>query len=354
MESESQREPENRYGRPHGDDRRLPSRGICRVAPLLSILLAALPARVSEAQDCETNPGGIYQTFPASGSRSVPRDGEVRVDWCQTVDPLIDPSATRLLSDRGGALAGCNCSAGEECVALGFEERCATEVEVDLESGAAHALLRSVTGLEPISTYFIEAPEPSGVTLLSFSTVPVSGSWDGFDRGAPTFEGITSIRIRGCGGDYPSNPACPRDVDEQGFAALLQAEAARDDVGRINVEYRAFLVREGEELLLGESRGDGADDVSMTVFVPDSELLDSERENLCFRMTARDFYGNETDTERTLCEETPEYSPFGSLCRVSPEAGGDRGWPLLGVLLLLALARACSARNLARKGSRSL
>jgi MYXO-CTERM domain-containing protein len=81
----------------------------------------------------------------------------------------------------------------------------------------------------------------------------------------------------------------------------------------------------------------------MTVFVPTEELAGSEWERMCFAMTARDFYGHETPDEvtpaDTVCDTTPEYSPFGSLCAVATGHGSADGWPASIALALVALFR---------------
>jgi hypothetical protein len=304
--------------------------------PLLFVLDVA-PAR---AQSCEATPGALIETYPASGSRGVPLNGLVRLTYCAEDEPTVDRSAARLLRDNGAAEAGCVCASGEECLDVGVRSRCLQAVPVIVAVLDERVELRAERPLQPMTTYVIEAPEPTGEARLSFTTGSV------IDEAAPAFEGIESIRISGCGQGFAANVACPSS-GEEGFVSILQAPAASDDAGSVNIDYRAFQIRENERIERGRVRGDGAQDVTISVFIPASELTASEWERICFTMTARDLYGFESASERTVCELTPEYSPFGSACAATPRRGAPVALPLSVVLLVgfLAVMRRGRARN---------
>jgi hypothetical protein len=298
-------------------------------------MLAALTPGPAGAQSCETGPGEVLETFPASGSRDVPRNGLVEVRYCPSDEPLVDFNAVRLLRDAGRAEAGCTCPFGMECQQVSGEDRCLEEALVTRHVEGGVVRLETAVTLAPVATYVIEAPEPAGVMRLTYAT----GST--IDSSPPEFDGLADVRILGCGSGYASDPACPANGD--GFAVVLRAPAAIDGVGRVNLEYDAFQVRDEVEIERGTTRGDGTDDATMTVFVPTEELAGSEWERMCFAMTARDFYGHETPDEvtpaDTVCDTTPEYSPFGSLCAVATGHGSADGWPASIALALVALFR---------------
>lgn len=308
----------------------------CSFLPALLCTLAAIVwSPPSAAQSCQTNPGSIHQTFPASNSRDVPRNGLVVVSYCPTDGPigdLVNLEDVRLLRDRGGGGEACDCvEAGAECLPVADENRCLMRVETTRVIAGFEVRLLSADQLAPRTVYVIEAPQPAGVSRLRFVT------GDSSDNAPPLFDGITEVEIEGCGGGRPSAPACPPESQgDEGFLAVIQAEAGRDEVGRVNLEYRAFQVRDDELIERGRVRGDGTDNVTLSVYIPAEELNDNEWERLCFAMSALDPYGHEQLPDVTICEQTPEYSPFGSLCAAAPGRCSADLWPALlvwGILL---------------------
>jgi hypothetical protein len=169
------------------------------------------------------------------------------------------------------------------------------------------------TQLRRLAEYLIEAPELSGVAHISFRT------GDTLDEEPPRFDGVQEVSVVGCGPDYGSSAVCPRDNgDGPGFVAILTARAAHDAAGAVNVQYDAWQVRGDDRISRGSMRGDGVSDITMSVFIPASELSDSEWERLCFVMNARDPYGQQSAPSEPLCVLTPEFSPFASACGISP------------------------------------
>jgi hypothetical protein len=296
------------------------------------------------AQNCDVNPDTVIETFPASGSHGVPRNGVVTLLYCSALEPLIDRTETRLLRDLGDGGDLCVCEGGAECLEVGLLQRCVEEVAATVSVEDDTVRLETEEPLEALTTYVVEAPEPDGPLRFTFTTSSV------IDDGAPEFAGLASVRIIGCGEGYPANAACPTDQGWDGFIAILEASAATDDAGPVNVEYRAAQVRGEERIERGRVRGDGASDVTLTVQIPSAELEDSDWEQLCFSMSARDPYGHESAPSAPFCEHTPEYSPFGDLCAASP--GPVPGWrgaaslaPALALLVALILFRAASRRS---------
>ena len=96
--------------------------------------------------------------------------------------------------------------------------------------------------------------------------------------------------------------------------AVVSAAAARDDAGAVNVEYVVLQARDQQLIERARARGDGAEEVIISAFLPHEELTTRERERLCFAMHARDPYGHETTPDHEACAETPEHSPFGNAC----------------------------------------
>jgi MYXO-CTERM domain-containing protein len=286
-------------------------------------MLILASGRSASAQECETNPGGVLQTFPASNSHGVPRNGLVVVRYCPSEEPLVDRRATRLLGDVG---EGCACSAGAECLVVSGEERCLSEIPTSLELIGDEVRLETMVDLSVNSIYVIEAPQPGGILRLRFTT------GDLLDTEPPSFDGLSGVYIRSCiGGSLPAS--CPDDGRE-GFVAILSAPAAQDVAGRVNLEYTGLQIREQERIVRGMVRGDGTQDVTFSVFIATEELEGDEWEHLCFAMSVRDPYGFESAPEQTICEMTPEYSPFGSACSAAPGAGSQGLWPLIVVVLL--------------------
>lgn len=313
-----------------------------RLTAATLVVLTTLWAESSQAQNCETMPDTVRETYPASGSRSVPLNGLVRVLYCSSEQPLVDRGLTRLLRDRGDGGDLCECEAGTECLEVGIQLRCLEEVQSTLTIENDEVRLALSTQLEPHTTYVIEAPEPSEPLRLSFVTGTV------VDSSSPEFSGIESVRIVGCGEGFSTNAACPTDLNGEGFTAILQTMAAADEAGAVNVEYRAYQVR-GEELIeRGRVRGDGAADVTFSIFIPSSELTSGEWERLCFSMSAVDPYSQESTQAAAVCEFTPEFSPFGSACAVGGAVNPARGgsWPLaLLALMTLVMVTVFSRRS---------
>jgi hypothetical protein len=327
-----------------------------RVAPHLARCAAALAAAVwagpALAETCETRPDTVSETFPASGSRGVPLNGVVTILYCLSEDPLIDPADARLLRGLGGGGDSCECATGAECLEVGSQWRCVEEVPAVVSVEDNLVRLESESQLEAETTYVVEAPEPDATLKISFTT-----GWS-VDGEEPVFAGLDSVRIIGCGEGYPANAACPADQDGDGLIAILQADAASDESGLVNLEYLASQVRGDQRIARGRMRGDGAADVTMSVYVPASELSGDDWEELCFAMTARDPYGHESTAGAALCEHTPEYSPFGDACAVSPAPmPGRRGAPpgagALAILAVLLGLRAASTRSRRRSVRRS-
>ena len=178
--------------------------------------------------------------------------------------------------------------------------------------------------------------------VISFTTGEV------LDESPPEFQGLDSLSIWGCGEGFATTAACPTDVNGEGLLAILRTRPATDEAGAVNIEYQAIQIRGEERILRGRTRGDGASDVTVSVFIPASDLTDSEWERLCFSMSAIDSYDQENNPEQILCEHTPEYSPFGSACSAVPLGGEKSGWVLfvLGLLGLFSRSiRRCFARR---------
>lgn len=270
----------------------------------------------------------MLETYPASGSRNVPVNGLVRVLYCHEEEPTIDRAAARLLLDLGDAEVGCTCPEGGECLWVGMHTRCLEEVPSTSALVGDEVTLEMDEPLQPSTAYVLEAPDPGGEVRVSFTTGTA------FDESPPVFDGVSSIDIYGCGDGFGSNAACPDSPGVEGFVSILRAPSAEDESGAVNIEYRAFQVRDNERIIRGRARGDGAADVTLSVFIPTSELTNDEWERICFTMTARDPYGAETEAERTVCELTPEFSPFGSACAVSPRRSAS---PAAWIFLFLAL-----------------
>lgn len=306
---------------------------------MVVVALAALSlARSALAQSCETIPGSVLETYPASGSRGVPLNGLVRVLYCPDDEGSVDRRMARLLRDSGEPDPGCLCLGGGECLQVGWESRCLQAVPANVALVDEEVVIETVAPLRALATYVIEAPDPSGPVRVSFQTGTER------DESPPLFAGLDSVEIIGCGEGYGSNAACPDSGTTEGFVSILRATAAEDESGPVNIEYRAYQVRDNERIERGRVRGDGASDVTLSVFIPTSELTGDEWERICFAMTARDPFGAATEAEQTLCELTPEYSPFGSACAISPRRSTrPLGWLLLFVGLLLF--RASSRRS---------
>lgn len=307
------------------------------------VVLVSLPAG-AWAQSCDALPGSVLSTFPASNSRGVPLNGLAIVEYCPTEVPLVDPLQSRLLKDLGAGGDRCECGPGQECLEVARQPRCLSEVLAAVEVDEEMVLLQSSELLEPNQSYVIEAPEPTGMVRIGFTTS------DQVDEAPPQFSGIRVLEVIGCGEGFPTNAACPQNLEEDGFVAIVTADAASDEVGAVNIEYRVYQVR-GEELIeRGQARGDGVSDVTMSVVVAGSALEQAEWERICFVMGALDPYGHERLIEQPVCANTPEYSPFGSACAVSPHPGQS---PLLPALLLLALVglRASSTGSRRRRSS---
>jgi hypothetical protein len=284
----------------------------------------------------------VHETFPASGSHGVPLNGVIKVVYCPSEQPLIDRGQTRLLRDLGAAGEGCDCEAGSECLDVGIQQRCLAEVPTTLSFDGDVVTLDLGGQLEPQAVYVVEAPEPSDALRISFSTGTI------VDEAPPEFAGVETVRILGCGEGFPENAACPTDLNGEGFVAVLRATAASDEAGAVNVEYRAYEVLDGELIERGRVRGDGAADVTMSIFIPAGELTASEWERICFNMSAADPYGHESMPDSAICEFTPEFSPFGSACAAAGPASLPRQGGLPAVLLavaLLVVIRAFSVRN---------
>jgi hypothetical protein len=316
------------------------------LATSVAAAAAALWALPAAAQNCETTPQAVIETFPASSSRDVPLNGLVTVAYCPSDVDLVDRTATRLLRDLGdeAGSATCECGPGAECLEVGLQTRCLEDVPAAVDVEGDVVTLQSASSLEPLTTYVVEAPEPSGTLRFSFNT------GTDVDELAPEFDGVESVRIIGCGEGYASNAACPAEQDTDGFVVVLRAQAAIDEVGRVNLEYLATQVRGETRIERGRIRGDGADDVTMSVFISSSDLEGDDWELLCFEMAARDPFGRESAPTEAICEHTPEYSPFGSACAVAPgPAERGRSLPAMaGVLALLAALlglRASSGRS---------
>jgi hypothetical protein len=199
------------------------------------------------------------------------------------------------------------------------------------------------TDLAEATTYVIEAPEAAGPVHVSF----VTGSL--IDTQPPRFTGLTSLTVVGCGSGFPTNPACPSQLEEEGFTAILRARAASDEAGLVNIEYRAYQVREGERIERSRVRGDGVSDVTMSVFVPASELNSGEWERLCFAMSANDYYGHEAFPEGSTCAHTPEFSPFASMCSTVAPLPGPQGASLLWLCSVAVLAVSVFSRRSRRR-----
>jgi MYXO-CTERM domain-containing protein len=69
-----------------------------------------------------------------------------------------------------------------------------------------------------------------------------------------------------------------------------------------------------------------------------TELEDNEWEQICFNMSAVDTFNQETMGEATICEFTPEFSPFGNACSVSSSPTDGGAW-ILGVVVALVFLR---------------
>lgn len=313
-----------------------------RFAAALLLICAMLWAESSRAQNCETTPDTVRETYPASGSRSVPLNGPVRVLYCPSEQALVDRTLTRLLRDWGDGGDLCDCDIGYECLDVGMQRRCLEEVETTLSVENDVVTLDLPTELSAQSTYVIEAPEPLEALRLSFETGLV------IDSSPPVFSGLESVRIVGCGAGFATNAACPTDLNGEGFTAILQATAADDEAGPVNVEYRAFQARGDELIERGRVRGDGASDVTFSIFIASGELTSGEWERLCFAMTAVDPYGYESGEAQAVCEYTPEFSPFGSACAaagaLSPVRSGS-GTAWLVVLVALVMITVFSRRS---------
>lgn len=281
------------------------------------------------AQRCEVLPDTVLETFPASNSHGVPRNGVVTLLYCPSLEPLIDRTEARLLLDLGEASDPCECEPGAECVQVGLRARCLAEVATTVDVEGETVRLETATPLEAMTTYVVEAPEPDSPRRFSFTTGVV------IDESEPVFAGLDSMRIRGCGEGYPANAACPTDQGWDGFIAILEAPAATDEAGPVNIEYLAAQVRGDERIERGRVRGDGVSDVTVTIRIPANELAGDDWEQLCFSMTARDPYGHESAPSAPLCEHTPEYSPFGDLCTASPGPGWRGAGSLAPALALL-------------------
>jgi len=313
-----------------GDARESSSTAAAWLAALGLFAAIASITGTARAETCEATPDAVIETFPASGSREVPLNGVVRVRYCPADPPIVDRSEVRLLRDLGEAGDSCSCEAGAECLEVGAQLRCLVEVAGNLEVEDDQVTFTTDTELAAQTTYVIEAPEPEGIVRISFHTSDV------FDTEAPIFGGLQSVRVLGCGSGFPDNAACPTDSNEEGFVAVLTALAADDDAGAVNIVYSALQVRGDELIERGRARGDGASDVTLSVFIPAGELTSDEWERLCFTMIASDPYEHTTAPSGTVCEFTPEFSPFGSACAVvDPRAARPRS--ALGLLVALAL-----------------
>ncbi len=330
-----------------GRPRRAPPGGLVLWGVVLTLVVSW--ASVARAQSCPSSPGAVLETFPASGSRGIPVNGSVVILYCASEQPLVDRSLSRLLVDRGPAGSGCECDPGEECIEVRAQQSCVDEVPTSFFEDNDVVRLEASTDLLPMTTYFIEAPEPAGLVYIYFMTGIE------FDDGAPVFSGLESVRIMGCGEGFPANAACPIQLDGEGFIAILRAPAASDSAGAVNVEYRAFQVRCEELIERGRVRGDGVSEVTISVFIASEDLTSGEWERICFDMSACDPYGHETSPARTICEFTPEFSPFGSACAVSEQPfGGLEG--VLGLIAALVIVlgfRASSRRSRCRSARRS-
>ncbi len=292
------------------------------------------------AQNCDALPGFVRETFPASGSRSIPRNGVFAVIYCATEELLVDRRETRLLREIGDAAVGCGCPAGLECLEVGLVERCLEEVPTSLELIGDEVRLQTPELLDSLTPYVIEAPEPRGPVRVRFTTGNL------VDEAAPVFSGIESLDVDGCGVGFRDNVACPSQLEEEGFIVILEAPAAEDEAGAVNIEYRAYQIRGEQRIERGRTRGDGVSDVALSVFVAGSDLTSEEWERICFSMTARDPYGHERIPDRVLCELTPEFSPFGNACSVTSRNKLSRGlWLPFFMIGLVIVFRAYSRRN---------
>jgi len=290
-------------------------------------LVGSAPLRAS-AEECDLSPSSVLETFPASGARETPRNGVAVILYCPPEDPFVDRSSARLLADLGSAETGCFCPRGGECLVVGFSEQCLEELPTRVEIDGDRVTVETLGGdLAGGTRHVIEAPEPSGVARIFFTTGM------GMDQSPPVFAGPTSMRVIGCGAGYPASAACAEDME--GVVVVISAPAATDEAGRVNLEYAALLETDHGLVERGRARGDGAADVTMSIFVPVEDLA-AEDDRICFRMAARDPYGHETIAEGRLCDHTPDYSPFGHMCGVAPAGEGCKAWPA-GVLLMAAL-----------------
>jgi len=319
------------------------------VTSIVALLILSLVAQPAEAETCDATPSSVLETFPASGSRDAPINGLALVVYCPPEDAQVPRLDARLLVEADQGELGClNCEdLGDECLEVARQDMCLRQVPASVTLDGDRVQLETPEPFLPWTTYVIEAPSVGGPVRVAFTT------GTRIDDSPPSFDGIEQVRIHGCGPGFSNHPGCPSGEGDEGFLATLRAFAGQDDSGSVNLEYLAFQQRGQGIVQRGRSRGDGASDVTMSVYISLDDLEGSEIERLCFFMTAIDLFGHESLPSGATCTTTPEYSPFSSACSTA-KAGADQwvGWLalLVGWLALRTPVRAQRARRDGRSG----